>query len=69
MLLFSSHRASFDRGPVQAVAISAVSPSWSDIGAPEPPPWPLVIVLPLIAGLSITLWAGIVRLFGMLIAN
>ncbi len=69
MLLFSYYLASFHRGPVQAMAIRAVSFSWSDVGVQEPPPWPLVIVLPLITGLSITLWAGIGRLFGMLIAN
>ena len=69
MLLFSSNQVSFDRGAVQSVVIGVGSPSRSDFSADEPPPWPLVIVLPLIAGLSITLWAGIGRLFGMLIAN
>lgn len=35
-----------DSGPLRAVAT-------------EPPPWPWRVALPLIAGLSLALWAGI----------
>lgn len=33
---------------------------------PKEPPWPLVVVLQLIAGLSLALWAGIGGLWRML---
>jgi len=69
MLLFSGNRVSFDRGPVRAMASDMVSSSRLQSSTDEPPPWPLVIVLPIICGLSITLWVGIGRLFGMLIAG
>ena len=69
MLLFSGNRVSFDRSPVRAMASDGASASRLQSSQDEPPPWPLVIVLPIICGLSITLWAGIGRLFGMLIAG
>lgn len=69
MLLFSGNRVSFDRGPVRAVTTELVSSSRIQPSMDEPPPWPLVIVLPITGGLSITLWAGISRLLGMLIAS
>ena len=69
MLLFSGNRVSFDRGPVRAAATDLVSSSRLQSSTDEPPPWPQVIVLPIIGGLSIILWAGIGRLFVMLIAS
>lgn len=69
MLRFSFQRVSLAGVPFEAVAIDAVSCSRVPAATYEPPPWPLVVVLPLITGLSITLWAGIARFVGMFVTN
>jgi len=69
MSSFSVNQVSFDRASVIAVAAGAVSTGRSQAATDEPPPWPLVVVLPLIAGLSVALWAGIGRLLGMFITG
>jgi len=69
MLPLSYYRVSFARAPFEATAIDAVSRNRFSDASDELPPWPLVVVLPLITGLSITLWAGIARLVSMLIAT
>lgn len=69
MLPFSNSRASFGLALVQPVAAEAVFPSQLLAAAYEPQPWPLVITLPLTAGLSLALWAGIGRMLGIIIAG
>ncbi len=69
MLPFLLNQVSFSLAPVQMVATGAVSSSQMLAATHEPRPWPLVVTLPLTAGLSLALWAGIGRLLGILIAG
>ena len=64
--------SSCDRAPFNLTLLEAGAEDRADRGLPcaaaeGPPPWPLRVALPLIAGLSLALWAGIVgalRLLG-----
>ncbi len=60
------HPVSFDRVPLQPVEHGRADPSDSNAA---PQPWPLMVTVPLIAGLSLALWAAIGDIVVMLAAG
>ena len=59
-------RVSSDRASFEPITFGKAGAGLSHGAANEPPPWPLIVVLPLIAGLSLTLWAGVWGVLRML---
>ena len=62
---------SFHRAPLDPALLEPAAHDGSDRDrlhavADEPPPWPWRLAVPLIAGLSLALWAGVVRMARML---
>lgn len=52
-------RVSSDQALLKPITFGRADAGLSHDTANEPPPWPLIVVLPLIAGLSLALWAGV----------
>ncbi len=62
---------SYDRAPLNPASLNPVAGDGADRGrlhaaAEGPRPWPWRVAVPLIAGLSLALWAGLVGMFRVL---
>jgi len=63
------HPVSFDRVPLQPVEHGRADLSDSPDSNVGPQPWPSMVALPLIAGLSLALWAAIGDIVATLVAG
>ena len=61
-----SHRAPFNPALLKPIAGDGADRGLLQAAADEPPPWPWRVAVPLIAGLSLALWVGLVGLFRVL---
>ena len=61
----------FDRAPFNTALLGSATDDGADrdplhAAADEPAPWPWRVAVPLIAGLSLALWAGLVGMLRLL---